>query len=791
MWLGESHYAEFTQTNGTVNLGSTRTYLGGKLVAGGHGVYRMGGGKLVSAGEFTLGGKGTAEFIQTGGDITFQSWFNIGRHGGTGTYTISGGSMTNTYNQPVYIGTEGGTGTMSASGDTSVEMYRLSLGGLNNAGSKGYLNISGNAKVKVRNWGTTAQSNSGAYGEVNQTGGSLEIGDAFTVGEVGTGVYNMSGGEFSSVGYLYVGRKANTGKGTFTQNGGSVYGKDVRVGEEAGSMGLYTLNLGTVAPIYWIQVGRLGTGKFVQNGGDVVIYGKNDNKLNLGDQPSGYGTYIINNGLLRTQTGIVLGRLGTGLFEMNGGTVITPSITSTASGTSFVTLSGGTLQAVANGDLISVVNSVTFGSDAEIDTAGFDVSVAAGDFSAMSGSAFTKKGEGTLTFGALPPVETLTVERGTVALSAAGDNSGAASLVHRWSFNGATEAENLRDSVDASLSATKIGSAIAFENGEAVMTGSGNSTGSLNLGVGIVPKDCATIEIWATRTAIAKHGRVFDYAVSTSNYVEMAWNRATSANTDCTEINKDNVKNTKNDTMGFANDVKYHISIKFVANADGSTTASWARRNVETGEVEKSGTSSQAAWTLARLVKANFYLGHSVWVNDFDANAKYDEVRIWHGALSDAALNLSAATGPDATAEDIAAIVAKNGETATVERTIEVASGATLNLGGNTLTQPVVKGSGTIATGAGGSLVVSDKIVVNVGECIEASGTIDLSNAKIELADPENLAEPFAFLTPAAGQTLTVTGVPTPTNLPKGWKVSVSPSGVCRIVKKGFLLIVK
>ena len=99
-----------------------------------------------------------------------------------------------------------------------------------------------------------------------------------------------------------------------------------------------------------------------------------------------------------------------------------------------------------------------------------------------------------------------------------------------------------------------------------------------------------------------------------------------------------------------------------------------------------------------------------------------------------------------------------------------------------------MKGNGTIA---GGTLVVSDKIVAAVGECIEASGTIDFSNAKIELVDPENLASPFTFLKPTAGQTLTVTGVPTPTNLPKQWKVSVSANGTGRIVKRGFVIIVR
>ena len=115
-----------------------------------------------------------------------------------------------------------------------------------------------------------------------------------------------------------------------------------------------------------------------------------------------------------------------------------------------------------------------------------------------------------------------------------------------------------------------------------------------------------------------------------------------------------------------------------------------------------------------------FSLGHSSW-NDWDAIADIDEVRVWRGALDDTAIALSAQKGPDATAADIAEIAAAT-TILPMKRTMEIASGATLNLGGNTLTQPVVKGTGTIATGAGGSLVVSDKIVVDVGECIEASG---------------------------------------------------------------------
>ena len=243
-------------------------------------------------------------------------------------------------------------------------------------------------------------------------------------------------------------------------------------------------------------------------------------------------------------------------------------------------------------------------------------------------------------------------------------------------------------------------------------------------------------------------------------------------------------------TGTLAANTPYYIVFTFAHNADGSTTVKGLCLNATTKATVGSFERNLTNWSLVdRVDQKYFAIGHSFW-NDWDSIADIDEVRVWRGALDDTAIALSAAKGPDATAADIAEIAATT-TTLPLKRTLELASGATLNLGGNTLTQPVLKGNGTIATGAGGSLVVSDKIVVNVGEYIEASGTIDLSSAKIELVDPENLASPFTFLKPTAGQTLTVTGVPTPTNLPKQWKVSVSANGTGRIVKRGFMIFVK
>ena len=780
--LGKMHYAEFVQTNGAVNLGNVWSAIGGKNSKAGHGVYRMTGGTLTAATDFTVGSQAVGEFIQTGGNVTLNWWFNLGRNGGRGTYTISGGAMTNTYNNTVYVGAEGGTGTINISGDASVNFYRLTMGGYNTKGNKGYINLSGNGSFVTRSWGTIGTSANG-YGEVNQSGGLFSVGAEFTVGEDGTGVYNLTGGEFSSGGNLWVGRSAvATSKGTFTQGTGSVACNDLRIGEGAGSVGTYTQNDGMLLPRSWERIGLSGVGTHVQNGGTNYFARKVDNWLKMGENATGVGTYKLNDGLLDVYSGIVVGIAGTATLELNGGKVVTQTISSQG-GASMVFANGGTIEATASGNILTNIQDVAFGAGGlTIDTpSGINAAVSDCGYQLRDGSVLVKTGAGTLTFDVVPPVDVFVVSNGTVAISAGTDNaSSVASLKHRWSFT-----SDYSDSVGG-RTGTAIGSALAIESGEVVMSGNGNSTGSLNLGKGVMPSGDATIEIWAKRTGNKNWSRIFDFGTSTTDYFIMTWVSGTDGAKDVVELNKNNSKTTSNDTMKYDSNVKYHISVTFKANNNGSTTVSWTRRNVDTGVVEKSSSKTYSAWTLASIFAGDFYLGHSHFSQDLDANAKYDEVRIWNGALSADALTLSAQKGPDATAADIADIVAAND--VPVTRTLELASGASLSIASGTLTQPVVKGCGTIA---GGTLVVSDKIVATVGESIEASGTIDLSNAKIELVDPENLASPFTFLKPTTGQTLTVTGVPTPTNLPKQWKVSVSANGTGRIVKRGFMLIVK
>ncbi|MBP5509318.1 MAG: hypothetical protein J6Z49_00195, partial [Kiritimatiellae bacterium] len=227
-----------------------------------------------------------------------------------------------------------------------------------------------------------------------------------------------------------------------------------------------------------------------------------------------------------------------------------------------------------------------------------------------------------------------------------------------------------------------------------------------------------------------------------------------------------------------------HIVVRIAATGDGKAVITTICRNSDPTATPKTATFTTPTWALAKIAGGEFYLGRSHW-NDADANATYDEVRIWNGALSDEAIALSYAKGADATTADIAEIVAV--DAANVSRTLDL-SGGTLDLGGNTLTQPNLTGNGGMVRN--GTLTVTDTIRLNVGDSITASGTIDLTNAKVQLVDPENLTDGFSFIKSAPNATLTLIGMPEFLDAPKGWMVSVSSSGA-RIQKVGFAIIVR
>ena len=449
--------------------------------------------------------------------------------------------------------------------------------------------------------------------------------------------------------------------------------------------------------------------------------------------------------------------------------------------------------------IVKNINNLVFGqTPTTIDTDGHNTKIVGCDYSTVSGGALTKMGAGTLTLDAMPPVDMLLVSNGVFKLSTSSanlDNAAPVALTHRWSFNGSTEADCLKDSLTPH-SATKIGSALSFANGEVVMSGDGNSTGSLNLGKFLMSHSDATIEIWATRTGVKKWARVFDIGSSTSDYFFMSWVNGTNGSKEQVILRKNGSDTVSNDTMVYADNVKYHISVTFKANSDGSTTVSWARRNVGTGAVEKSSSKTYPAWTLTDLLAGNFYLGHSQWDGDLDANAKYDEVRIWNGVLTADALTLSAQKGPDATAVDIADIVAANAVSEAPLRVIDIASGGTLDLGGNTLVQPVVSGGGTVING---TLTASTELRARLGDCltIGSGATFNIDGVKVtfsaeDIAMLATTRKNYTLVKAANGGTITgsVLQPDTDAQLPKGWHVIQTPDSV-KLHKSGMSIHIR
>lgn len=262
-----------------------------------------------------------------------------------------------------------------------------------------------------------------------------------------------------------------------------------------------------------------------------------------------------------------------------------------------------------------------------------------------------KTGAGTLVLDELAAIDFVDAQAGQTTLV----YDPKPTLVHRWSFNG-----DYKDSVGGS-DGQAIGEHVAIpEGGKSVVLSSDGEgqIGHVDLGTGILPVDAATIEIWGKVNKTENWSHVFHYGPGTADYVTMTWSFASDVSSERFEIVKGGrSKVVKDRTMAsYALGEYYHISVTFKTKADGSTAVRWMRRNAATGALEKSGSALIAGWSLADLTSPQFFLGHSQYhpVN-YDANAEYDEVRIWHGVVSDADLDASAALGPDVMPSNAAA----------------------------------------------------------------------------------------------------------------------------------------
>ena len=342
MFVGEDNSA------GTYNLANTGTVASG--VTG----FAQGSGSLNATGNLNIGAAGdnrtgtvrvntsgtlavsnelligdsqnsTGNFSLESGTMTVNNKIFVGNNRGTGTMTMSGGTLTKTGGDQTFVGRDNGTGTLTQSGGTVSLNHDFYVG--QGGGGNGTLNLSGSA---VLNTGRDfVIGREGGMGSLNMTGGTItKTGDEkFLVGHNnGVGTVVQSGGTISANNELYIGNENASASGTYTLSGSGALNvaNEVVVGRESGT-GLLNVNGGTMTTTGNgnMYVGRRnGTGTLNQTAGVISVikeFGvgtRDDNKI-------GTGTYNLSGGLLTASNNIFIGKEqgASGTMTMTGGTM--------------------------------------------------------------------------------------------------------------------------------------------------------------------------------------------------------------------------------------------------------------------------------------------------------------------------------------------------------------------------------------------------------------------------------------------------------------------------------------
>ena len=176
----------------------------------------------------------------TGGQISWASWMKVGQSGRTGTYNMSGGTLSSSNRMLVGMN-EGsaGTGHFNQSGGT-VAVSNILVG--RGTGSFGTYNISNGVITGSRIIAGVVNSTAGGTGVINQTGGSVimsgdpGVGGNFDgSGAAATGTYNLSGGTFQGVNTRVGHANGSTGTVNISGTGAMITTGSLNVGDTGGT----------------------------------------------------------------------------------------------------------------------------------------------------------------------------------------------------------------------------------------------------------------------------------------------------------------------------------------------------------------------------------------------------------------------------------------------------------------------------------------------------------------------------------------------------------------------------
>jgi autotransporter-associated beta strand protein/T5SS/PEP-CTERM-associated repeat protein len=358
---------------GALNMsGGTITKTGDEKFLVGHnngtGTVVQSGGTITANNELYIGNEnagasGTYTLSGTGA-LTISNEVVVGRESGTGILNVDGGTITTTGNGNMYIGRRNGTGTLTQTDGTISVNREFGVGTRDdNKIGTGTYNLSGGSLSVSNN--IFIGKELGSSGTVNMTGGTMTTSDKLQIGHnQSTGAVTQSGGTVNVQNEVYVGNETtNTSVGTYTLSGTGILnvGNEIIVGRDNGT-GTFNLDGGTV------NAAKIsgGTGSATVNFNGGVLKAKRDEanvieNLDTANVESG-GIKIDSNGF-NVATSQALS--GTGGLEKSGAGSLTLNGAHTYTGPTLV--SAGTLKLELNS---SITSAVTVNTDAALAGAG-------------------------------------------------------------------------------------------------------------------------------------------------------------------------------------------------------------------------------------------------------------------------------------------------------------------------------------------------------------------------------------------------------------------------------------
>jgi hypothetical protein len=279
-------------------------------VNGGTGSGSLSGGSLIADGNETVGFSTTGSFVQTGGTNSVGSSLYIGSNfGGRGTYSMTNGVLA--ISADLQVGYATGIGTFVQTGGAVSVGGNAIFGSASNGAAA--FNLGGGT------FQVTGNTSLPANGTMTISGGQfLMPGGTLAIGTDNPGAFTQSGGTVQ-IGTFIAGSGA--GAGSATLFGGTFNATSIVLGNNGSSFGSFTQAGGTANIASDAYVGSVGNGVFTCSGGSHTISGSNG--LFIGDQAGSSGTAILEGGQFVTKGHMYVGNSGLGKVQM--------SVSSTAS----------------------------------------------------------------------------------------------------------------------------------------------------------------------------------------------------------------------------------------------------------------------------------------------------------------------------------------------------------------------------------------------------------------------------------------------------------------------------